>query len=324
MSQPLKLHDYSPEIDNLACEVLDGLSQTPKQLPPKLFYDERGSRLFDRITELDEYYVTRTESKIMERYVGGMAKVIGPHAMIVEFGSGSSVKTRILLDSLETPSAYVPIDISRDHMMETARTLAADYPQLQILPVCADYEQSFKLPVARPPVNRRVVYIPGSTIGNFHPPDARVFLARLSRLACEGDNAGALLIGVDLKKDEAILNQAYNDADGVTAEFNLNMLHNLNRKLDADFDVDRFRHVAFYNAQDGRIEMHLESTVSQTITVEDEAIDFEEKERLWTESSYKYAVEEFGTLARGAGFNLESVWQDEQKLFAVLYLTAAP
>ena len=322
MSQPLRIVDHHPATDNVLQEVLDGLSSTPPQLPAKLFYDERGSQLFDRITELDEYYPMRAETAIMEAHSADMAAAIGPAAMAVEYGAGSSVKTRILLNHLEDPVAYVPIDISRDHLKASAGALAADYPGLEVLPVCADYEQPIELPETTRPVSEHVVYFPGSTIGNFHREDAHRFLERAAHLSARHHD-GALLIGVDLQKDDHILHAAYNDGEGVTAAFNLNMLTHINRVFGADFDTDRFRHVAFYNNVDGRIEMHLESRTRQSVALAGRRFRFEAGERIWTESSYKYTVEGFAEIAAAAGYRFEAAWKDPAELFSVQYYTVS-
>jgi dimethylhistidine N-methyltransferase len=322
MSQPRPIVDHHPATDNVLQEVLDGLSSTPPQLSSKLFYDERGSQLFDRITELDEYYPMRTETAIMEAHGAEMAAAIGPDAMVVEYGAGSSIKTRILLEHLEDPVAYVPIDISRDHLRASAGDLAAAYPEIEVLPVCADYEQPITLPETSRPVSEHVVYFPGSTIGNFHRDDACRFLERAAHLSARYHD-GALLIGVDLQKDDRILHAAYNDSDGVTADFNLNMLAHINRSFGADFDTARFRHVAFYNDVDGRIEMHLESRQRQSVTLAGHTFKFEQGERIWTESSYKYTVEGFSEIAARAGYQLEAVWKDPDELFSVQYYKVA-
>ncbi len=314
MADSIKLYDFAPATGNILDEVLEGLARTPKELPPKLFYDERGSSLFDHITTLPEYYPTRTEAHIMREHGKSMAKMIGVSAMVIEYGSGSSDKTRILLDRLEDPVAYVPIDISREHLLESAWKLSRDYPGLDVLPVCADYDQPIEIPQAGRPVDRRVVYFPGSTIGNFHPEDAVPFLRRMTRHAGTG---GALLIGVDLKKDPDILNRAYNDSQGVTAAFNINMLLRLNREIRSDFDIEHFQHRAFYNEDAGRIEMHLVSTIDQRVTINGTTVHFDAGESIWTESSYKYSVEQFSAMASEAGFEAEQVWTDDDLLFSV-------
>jgi dimethylhistidine N-methyltransferase len=320
MTESIKLYDFEPATENILDEVLDGLGRIPKQLPPKLFYDDRGSALFERITELPEYYPTRTEARIMHAHGGDMAEMIGPGAMVIEYGSGSSEKTRILLDHLEEPIAYVPIEISRDHLLESAAGLAEEYPDIDVLPVCADYEQPIEIPSPERPVGSRVAYFPGSTIGNFHPDDAAAFMRRI---ASHAGPDGSLLVGVDLKKDPGVLHRAYNDAQGVTAAFNANMLLRLNREIGADFDIEHFEHRAFYNENAGRIEMHLVSTEAQTVSIDGAPVEFASGESIWTESSYKYSVEEFGKLAARAGFILEHVWTDQDDLFSVQYLRAS-
>lgn len=318
MSTSLNLHDYQPNGDNTYHEVLAGLQRVPKKLPPKLFYDERGSQLFDQICELDEYYTTRTESHITQANIDEIAAVIGSQALLIEYGSGSSAKTRILLDHLTDLAAYIPLDISKEHLLTSATELAKVYPDLEILPVSADYTADFALPSVRKPVARRVVYFPGSTIGNFETEAAINFLDHIAAV-CGPD--GGLLIGVDLKKEPHILHQAYNDRAGVTAAFNLNMLARLNRDLDMNFAVDQFGHYAFYNVYEGRVEMHLVSLADQTVYLNGSTIQFAEGESIWTESSYKYTPNEFAALAGRVGFEVQQVWIDEQHLFSVQYLT---
>ena len=322
--RPLKLHDLSPAPDDLLADVVTGLSRPRKELPCKLLYDERGSALFDAICDLREYYPTRTELSILRRHGGEMAQTLGGDCLLVEYGSGSGIKTRILLDRLAgrdpAPAGYVPIDISRAHLLRSARALAVAYPGLEVLPVCADYTAAdLSLPVAAKTPARTVVFFPGSTIGNFHPPTARQFLRGLRRSFGAGTG---LLIGVDLKKDPAVLHAAYNDADGVTAAFNLNVLARINRELAADFDLSRFAHYAFYNVRLGRVEMHLVSLAPQAAHVGGHAFRFEAGESIFTESSYKYTPDEFARLAADAGFRLEHVWTDERRLFSVQYLVA--
>jgi dimethylhistidine N-methyltransferase len=318
MSRTLRFYDYAPDAGNILQEVLDGLRARPKTLPPKLFYDERGSELFAMICRLPEYYLTRTEAAIMRAHAAAMAGMIGPRAMLIEYGSGTADKTRILLDHLDAPVAYIPVDISCQHLTESSAEIAADYPGLRVMPVCADYDQPFDLPAPREPADRRIVYFPGSTIGNFHPGDAVAFMARMARRA---GPRGAVLIGVDLKKDRALLHAAYNDAAGVTAAFNLNMLTRLNREVGADFDVERFEHHALYNQRAGRIEMHLVSEVAQTVTLGGHAVAFSRGETVWTESSYKYSLAGFARLAARAGLGVGQVWTDDRNLFSVHFLT---
>ncbi len=307
-----------PDAARIRAEVLRGLRRRPKDLPCKYFYDELGSRLFEDICELDEYYLTRAELAIMRRHAGAMAATIGPRCCLIEFGSGSSRKTRLLLDHLEEPAAYVPIDISEAALEASARALTADYPGLDVLPVCADFTRPFDLPEL-PPAARRAVYFPGSTVGNFGPAAAGRLLRRIRRLCGRG---GGLLIGYDLKKDPAVLNAAYNDSRGVTAEFNLNLLRHINRELGADFQLDGFRHLAFYNAEQGRIEMHLVCTRPQTVHIGRARVDLAEGETIRTEYSYKYAVAEFSALAEGAGLRPRQAWTDAAGLFCVQYLAA--
>jgi L-histidine Nalpha-methyltransferase len=319
MSKTVHFYDYHPPVADFRAEVLDGLTQTPKRISPKYFYDQRGSELFDAITELPEYYPTRTELGILEDKGEAIAEFLGDECMLVELGSGSSRKIRTLLDALE-PAAYVPLDISRDHLLGSARALAADYPDLEVHAACTDYSSDFQLPDL-PPHLPRVAFFPGSSIGNFEPDDASQLLARLGRHL--GDN-GKLLIGVDLKKHNHILHAAYNDAKQVTAAFNLNLLERMNRELEADFDVELFEHQAYFNDDAGRIEMHLMSRIDQTISVAGTQVDFTAGETLHTESSYKYSIEEFHALAEASGFVADQVWTDEQQLFSVHCLRCEP
>jgi dimethylhistidine N-methyltransferase len=298
-------------------DVLAGLGRRPKSLPCKYFYDARGADLFDKITELDAYYPTRTETAIMRCHAREMTSLLGRRARLVELGSGSSTKTRILLDHAADLEAYVPVDISIDYLGRAAEALARDYPGLVILPVCADYSRPFELP-AGPLAGRITVYFPGSTIGNFQPSEARQFLKGVAGVC---GRRGGLLIGVDLKKDRRILDAAYNDDQGVTAAFNMNLLARINREIGGDFDLTRFRHRAFYDVAEGRIEMQLVSTVRQTAHVGGARFEFAEGETISTEYSYKYTIEEFQRLAAGAGFVPARVWTDEQRLFSVQYLT---
>ncbi|NBB72251.1 MAG: L-histidine N(alpha)-methyltransferase [Bacteroidetes bacterium] len=318
MSSPdtLPLLDFHPETESFRDEVLTGLRDDPKHLPSKFFYDERGSKLFDAICELDEYYLTRTELAIMKMHLGAMVDALGPRVRLVEYGSGSSLKTRLLLDHLPRLAGYVPIDISREHLLHAAEEIAAQYPDVPILPVCADYTSDYRLPDPDGDVERTVVYYPGSTVGNFTPDTARTFLTHMAK---QVGPRGGLLIGVDLQKDEAVLRAAYNDAQGVTAAFNKNLLRRINRQLEADFDLDRFRHEAVYNAAEGRVEMYLVSESAQRVAVEGVGVSFEAGERILTEYSYKYTVDGFADLADRAGWSVETVWTDDQELFSVQY-----
>jgi L-histidine Nalpha-methyltransferase len=298
-------------------DVLDGLSLPRKRLSSKYFYDSAGSKLFDRITELDEYYLTRTELAIMRAHAGAMARRCGPGCLLIELGAGSLVKARLLLDRLDRPAGFVPVDVSGEHLRGAAAELARDYPTLEVRPVVADFMRPFELPAIR--TERRVVYFPGSTIGNFDPPDADELLRRIAGLVGPG---GGLLLGVDLRKDPAILEPAYNDASGVTAAFNRNLLARINRELGGDFDLARFRHLSFFNIERSRIEMHLVSAGDQQVRIGDRTFTFRTGESIRTENSYKYDVAELIERAAGCGLNAEETWTDAKRHFAVLYLTA--
>ena len=307
----------STEMDStLLTDVIAGLSASPRSLPSKYFYDREGSRLFDEITRLDEYYLTRTETAIMRANIDDICAALGEEVVLIEYGSGTSTKTRLLLDHIPRGSTYIPIDISGAHLKEAADELAIDYPHVRVMPVHADYSSPVDLPAVE---GRRVVYFPGSTIGNFDPAGAAAFLRRIHQRV--GDDGGAL-IGVDLRKDLDVLLPAYNDREGVTARFNLNLLVRLNRELEADFDVRAFEHRAIYNETDGRIEMHLVSKVSQTVRVGSHAFDFSAGESVHTENSYKYEIGQFTNLARQAGFWVERTWTDVQSWFAIFLLHA--
>jgi len=289
-----------------ASEVLSGLSAPRKWLAPKYFYDERGSQLFEAITELKEYYPTRCELAILREHKGDIAGVFGPKTALIEFGTGSTRKVRILLDAATTVDAYVPVDISAEMLRQEARQLQHDYPRLRVLPVAADFTQPFRLPTAIVGL-ARAGFFPGSTIGNFEPQDAAAFLRHAGRML--GARA-TLVVGVDLVKDANILNAAYDDAAGVTAQFNLNLLTRINRELAADFDVDAFSHRAFYNSERRRIEMHLVSGRRQTVNIAGHVIEFAAGETIHTENSYKYTIESFGLLAQSAGWTPIRAWTD--------------
>ncbi|WP_448509974.1 L-histidine N(alpha)-methyltransferase [Immundisolibacter sp.] len=312
----LRLHDLAPEQEDFRTAVLEGLSRPHKSLPCKFFYDQVGSALFDRICELPEYYPTRTEIGILTKAAPEIAALAGRGGVLVEYGSGSSRKTRLLLDALG-PDLYMPIDISRQHMLGACRALARDYPTLHLMAVCADYTRPFALPRVAHGGQRRLAFFPGSSIGNFAPLEALRFLKNVAQQLATGDG---LLIGVDLKKDPAVLNAAYNDAAGVTAAFNLNLLARCNRELDADFDPGAFAHRAFYNEAAGCIEMHLDSLRAQTVRVAGQAFEFAAGESIHTENSYKYRPDEFRHLATQAGFEPLHMWADAGELFGVLYL----
>lgn len=302
--------------DQLLQDVIIGLSDDERSLPSKHFYDERGSRLFDQICDLEEYYPTRTETAIMRASGEEIAACIGASARLVEYGSGSSLKTRILLDDLADPADYVPVDISDEHLHQTAEKLSQDYPLLTISPVVADFTRPFELPECVSDFDRTCIYFPGSTIGNFTREHAVELLATMRRVA--GDTGG-LLIGVDLQKDLSVLEAAYNDADGVTAQFNLNLLHRINRELHADFDLDQFQHRAIYNLDAGRIEMRLTSLRDQRVSLSDHQFEFAEGDEILTEYSHKYTVDGFAELADRVGWSLRQSWSDDRDYFSVMY-----
>lgn len=312
-----RLHARTPVADRFREDVLAGLAARPKRIPPKYFYDERGSRLFEAICELPEYPIARTETALMEQHRDEMAACLGAGVWLIEYGSGNSRKSRLLLEALR-PAVYMPVDISLEMLERTARGLALDYPWLHIEAVWADYAEVWELPQAAPHT-RRIAYFPGSSIGNFDPEDAGRFLARTARQVGAG---GGLLIGIDLKRGVDRLTRAYDDAGGVTARFNLNLLLRINRELGGNFVPERFRHLAFYNEALGRIEMHLQSTVYQQVTVAGRRFSFFAGEAMHTENSYKYSVEDFEALAQGAGFRLKRGWIGGEEPFAVLYLEA--
>lgn len=303
--------------DDFAAAVHRGFGAQPKAVPAKFFYDRRGSELFEQICELPEYYPTRTEIALLERHAGEIAAAIGGQAALIEFGAGALRKVRLLLDALPDLRAYLPIDISGEHLNANAQTLAADHPGLTVVPVVADFTAAFDLPEL-PAGARRVGFFPGSSIGNFTPADAKVFLQRAARML----SGGGLLIGVDLVKDPAILHAAYNDAAGVTARFNLNLLHRINAELGGDADIEGFAHYAFYQPQLQRIEMHLVSRRAQAIRVQDRRYDFAAGESIHTENSYKYTLAGFRQLAEQAGFHAKAVWRDPDRLFSLHWLVA--
>jgi L-histidine N-alpha-methyltransferase len=303
--------------DEELLELLDGLRQPEMMISPKYFYDERGSQLFDEITRLPEYYPTETELGIMQDNIGEIASLVGKQASLIEFGSGSSLKTRILLEHLDELAAYVPVDISEDHLLQSAQQIREEFPHLDVLPVVADFTQPFRLPSPKVMPVRNVVYFPGSTIGNFTNDAAQELLAVMHGEAGAG---GALLIGVDLQKDPAIIEAAYNDSAGVTAEFNRNMLRHLNREFGADFDLDAFSHSAEYNEEEGRVEIRLVSEQDQEFTLGDESFSIGKDEAILTEYSHKYTLDGFAAMAETAGFRVARVWTDADRLFSVQYL----
>jgi L-histidine Nalpha-methyltransferase len=319
MTTATPILDFGPATEKFRADVLRGLRRPHKRLPCKYFYDAVGSRLFDAICRVPEYYPTRTELDLLREHVDDMANRLGPKVALIEYGSGSSVKTRLVLDALDHPAAYLPVDISREHLRAAAAKLAGDYPDLIVRPVCADFTRTVKLPADLPAGARRVVYFPGSTIGNFGPRAAERLVRGMTRLI---GRSGAVLIGVDLKKDPRVLEAAYDDSAGVTVAFNKNLLERINRELQGNFDPDAFRHHALYNPKFGRVEMHLISLRRQSTCIAGESIDFSEGESVHTECSYKYTVTGFRELAARAGLRARQVWTDARGWFSVHYLTA--
>lgn len=293
-----------------------GLALPRKTLPSKLFYDAAGAELFERICELDEYYLTRAELSILRARAGEISARIGPGAAIVEFGSGAGVKARLLLDAMDAPAAYVALDISREQLDRVAAELSVEYPDVAVLPVCADYTMPLTVPDL-PQRARRLGFFPGSTIGNFHPAEAAAFLRRVRRTLGQD---GALLLGIDRPKTACVLHAAYDDSEGITAAFNLNALRRLNREFSADFDLEAFRHRAVWNDRASRVEMHLESLAPQTVQVAGQRFTIAEGETIWTESSYKYDESRLDKLVAEGGFRIDKLWSDEGERFWVALL----
>lgn len=306
------------QIDDMRGEVIRGLSADRKTLPPKFFYDEIGAQLFERICELDEYYLTRAEVEILRAHADEIAQIGGPGCTLVEYGSGAGTKVRVLFDALDRPAAYVPIDLSTEQLNRVAVDLRGAYPHLRVEPICADYARRIELPATLGD-GRRLVFFPGSTIGNFHPPEAAAFLGRI-RETLGAD--GALILGVDRRKCAAILDAAYDDAAGITAEFNRNVLRRINRDLGADFELADFRHRAVFNDAESRVEMHLETSRELSVRIDDRRFDFARGETIWTESSYKYDEERLATLVGAAGFQIARLWTDSRDYFWVCVLVA--
>ena len=306
----------APEASDFLADVIAGLSNNPRMLPCKYFYDERGAALFQKICELPEYYITRTEIDILDRNRADIASHLGPNVELIGLGTGAGTKTRILIEALESPTVYIPVDISEKQLRESTVLFQRIFPDLEILPVCADYLQPVVLPTPSRNAVRNIVYFPGSTIGNFEPTEATEFLRRVANVTRKN---GGLLIGVDLKKAQDVLEAAYNDSVGVTAQFNLNLLERINRELGADFDLDQWRHRATYNSDAGRIEMHLISEIDQFVRLDEQKFHFRRSEKIITEFSYKYAPEEFAALSRKAGFEFVQMWTDDARLFGVFY-----
>src|SRR5215468_1208842 len=305
---------------DLLSDVIAGLSSDPRTLPCKYFYDERGAALFQKICELPEYYVTRTEIDILDRCRADIASQLGPGVELIGLGTGAGTKTRILIETLENPAVYIPVDISKKQLRQSTALFRKSFPTLEILSVCADYLQPVVLPSPRHKAARNIVYFPGSTIGNFEPDEAIQFLRRIANV-CRG--GGGLLIGVDLKKDRQVLEAAYNDSAGVTAQFNLNLLQRINRELDADLDLDQWHHRAIYNSEAGRIEMHLISKTDQFVHLNEHQFHFRRGEKIITEYSYKYSPDEFAAFAAKVGFNFVRMWTDDAALFGIFYFVTS-
>lgn len=314
---PSNLLDFSLTKPALVREALEGLTHPRKNLPAKLLYDERGSEIFEKICLVPSYYPTRTEKKILRENADEITRCLGEDVLLIEPGSGAAEKVRYLLPKLRGQKRYIPVEISREILLRTTRELHEEYPELEVYPVCADFTQKLSLPMNLSRKDgRKIVFFPGSTIGNLYPDDARKFLREIRTLVGED---GGLLIGVDRKKDPEILRLAYNDPEGVTSAFNLNLLERLNREADATFAPENFVHEAIYNEELGRIEMHLVSRLPQLVRVDQTMVKFREGETIHTENSYKYAVEEFQRLGESAGFRLSRHWSDSDELFTVYY-----
>jgi dimethylhistidine N-methyltransferase len=312
--------DRRPPINDLLEVAQRGLSAKPKRLPSWLFYDERGSALFDEICEQPEYYLTRCEIALMDEHAASIADTLGSDVRLVEYGSGNARKTGMLLDRLRAPVAYVPVEISPEPLRQSVERLAEAFPQLPLQPLCADFSKPLRLPIPPRAPRRTVVYFPGSTIGNFENREATVLLRKMRN---EMGDAGGILIGVDLKKDPAVIEAAYNDRAGVTAEFTLNMLARLNREIGSNFDLSAFAHRAHYNPMAGRIETHIVSRRQQQVKVGRVNVAFRADEAIQVEYSCKYSLEDFAALAARAGLAVQRVWTDAEQMFSVQYLVRA-
>ncbi|TVQ62727.1 MAG: L-histidine N(alpha)-methyltransferase [Phycisphaerales bacterium] len=314
--------DLHPPADDVRADVLEGLqAEGQKTVPCKYLYDARGSVLFDEITETKAYYPTRTEMSIFDRESASIADAVGPRAAVIELGSGASLKIRKLLDILDEPAAYVSVEISKEHLAQSAEEAAQAYPDVEVQAVCADFTRPIEMPEIEADHDSRLVFFPGSTIGNFTPEGTRAMLARIRELLIS--EADAAIVGADLEKDPSILREAYDDPDGVTAAFNLNLLERLNRELGADFDLASFHHEARYNDQKKRIEMHIVSDREQTVSVAGHRVRFGAGETIHTENSHKFTTAKFSALAGEAGLRLDKAWTDENDLFSVNLLRRA-
>lgn len=311
----LKDTNGTQEDETLSRGMVEGLNSTPKYIPSKYLYDEKGSLLFEQITELPEYYQTRTEASILRMYAKDLGLYFDCSTTLVELGSGSSTKTRILLNSMDQIKAYIPIDISEELLTHTIYQLNEDYPEMEVLGVSADYTQSFTMPIFQ--TKQKVFFFPGSTIGNFEPEEAAVFLLHIRSLMSTGDR---LIIGMDRKKKRSVIEAAYNDEAGVTAAFNKNLLTRLNREMEGTMNEEAFSHVSFYNEEEGRIEMHLKSEENQMVKVNGEDVYFAKEETIHTENSYKFNLEDIQLLSDKSGFTLKQVFSDEQEYFSICVL----
>ncbi len=317
LNPKVSFHDFQPEPENFRAAVFEGLSHQQKQIPPKFFYNETGSALFESILKQPEYYIPAKEREILRQYSDEVARLIEPDAVLIEPGSGSCEKVQLLLNPL-LPSAYVPMDISADFLMQSACDMSRKFPWLNIYAVCLDFTQEIILPQGVPQ-GRRIVFIPGSSLGNFDPQEIPLFLRSIHRLV---GNDGGLLVGIDRKKDPTILNAAYNDEAGITAAFNLNLLDRINNEIDGTFNPDYFEHYAYYNDQLGRIEMHLVSLDDQHVSISGRSFHFQKGETIHTENSYKYSPEEFVNLACIGGFKHHKTWSDDDAYFSMYFFEA--
>ncbi len=320
----LRFFDNQPVAEDILSEVIAGLSQPQKVLPAKYFYDEQGSRLFEAITQLPEYYPTRIEIDLLRQHKESIAKLVKDDVWLLEYGSGASLKIRLLLQAIR-PNCYVPMDISKDFLLASAESLMEDYPWLDVYAACVDYSQPVRLPADMITSAQKLGFFPGSSIGNFAPHEAQIFLQGVRNTLGKD---GAMLIGVDLQKDKHILEAAYNDCQNVTAAFNFNILHHINRILGTQFNVNYFEHKAIYSENKSRIEMHLVSTMDQIVNISDSSINggeskniiFKAGETIHTENSYKYSKQSFIDLVEGAGFEVRECWSDDKEYFAMFYL----
>jgi dimethylhistidine N-methyltransferase len=311
------LKSFAPSQQDFLEDVVQGLSQRKKVLPCKYFYDQEGCYYFECICDCEDYYVTRTEMSIMADVMCELAQIVGDRRLIVEYGSGSAMKTGFLLANLFHPGAYIPIDIFPEYLQQTVRAFTQTFPGLEIIPVCADFTKPFEIPQPGTFCRSKLIYFPGSTIGNFSPSQAGHLLASMFLSCRRGD---LVMLGIDLKKAGHILHKAYNDGQGYTAAFNLNLLKRINRELDANFCVEKFLHKAFYNEEAGRVEMHLVSVCEQRVTLGGQDFRFDDGESIHTESSHKYDLEELEELVQSSGFSIKRVWTDQRQFFALALL----